>query len=167
MRGLEHALAEAVGKTVFDLGCAEGLIAFEFLRAGATVEALDCNGVLLAVAEELRAKLPEDEQARVTFRKADLRDVLAGGLTASFDIVMALAVVHKLPDPEVVLGYIARAAKSLVVIRLPGGSKGVFSSKTWGTSCDVNATMPKHGFQLERTEQGPRDELVMYWRRRD
>ena len=94
-----------------------------------------------------------------------MRDVLAEGLTASFDVVLALAVVHKLPEPEKALGYIARAARSLVVIRLPGGSTGVFQSKGFGTYCDVNATMPKHGFQLERTEQGPRDELVVYWRR--
>ena len=173
MRGLGPVIAEVQNAyaagcplSVFDLGCAEGCISFEFMRAGATVEALDCNAVLLEVAEAQRAKLPEEDQARVVFRKADLRDVLAEGLIASFDIVLALAVVHKLPEPEKALGYIARAARSLVVIRLPGGSKGEFRSKGYAAPCNVNATMPKHGFELERTEQGPRDELVQYYRRR-
>lgn len=166
MRGLAPALAEASGKRVWDLGAAEGCISFEFMKAGATVEALDCNAVLLEVAEAQRAKLTEEDMARVIFRRADLREVLAEGLTASFDIVLALAVVHKLAEPEKALRYIARSARSLVVIRLPGGSTGKFTSKNHGTPCDVNAAMPKHGFQLERTEQGPRDELVQYWRKR-
>ncbi len=166
MKGLAPAPREASGRTVWDLGCAEGLIAFEFMKTGATVEAIDCNGVLLEVAEAQRAQLPEEEKARVSFARADLREVLAEGLTASFDIVLALAVVHKLVEPEKALRYIARAARSLVVIRLPGGSTGKFKSKNHGTPCDVNAAMPQHGFDLERTEQGPRDELVQYWRRR-
>lgn len=164
--GLGPALAEAQGKTVWDLGCAEGAIAFEFLKAGAKqVEACDFNAVLLNVALDMRGKLPEAERKRIAFRQADLRVALAHGLTASYDIVLALAVVHKLPKPEEALGYIARAARELVVIRLPGGSTGQFTSKHHGTPCDVLATMAQKGFALERTEQGPRDERVQYWRR--
>lgn len=165
--GLESALAEAsAGKTVWDLGCAEGAIAFAFMKAGATVEACDFNNTMIETALNLRGRLPDAERRRIQFRVADLRYSLADGLKARFDIVLALAVVHKLPKPEAALGYIARAAKSLVVIRLPGGSQGRFLSKNYRAECDVNATMPGHGFVLEQAVPGPRDERVQYWRRR-
>lgn len=164
--GLGVAMAEAKGLTVWDLGCAEGLIALEFLKAGAArVEGCDYNRELVTEAERLRAGLPAEQRARVRFAHADLHQVLAGGLKASFDIVLALAVIHKLGTPERALRFAARAARRLLVIRLPVGSRGRFTTKHHFARCDVNAVMPHCGFRLGATEQGPRGELVQYWRR--
>ena len=54
MLGMEAALAEARGKRVLDLGCAEGLIALEFLKAGAAqVTGIECNPATAAVTRRL------------------------------------------------------------------------------------------------------------------
>jgi hypothetical protein len=81
------------------------------------------------------------------------------------DIVLMLAVLHKLRDPEKSVREWAQFAGSLVVVRLAGGSAGVVRHKHGYAQCDLRDVMPALGFRLERTAQGPRDELVQYWRR--
>lgn len=162
--GLAPALAEARGKRVLDLGSAEGLIAIEFARAGASVTGIEFNPPLYGVALTERDKLADPLRSRLEFICADLSDVAAGAPIAC-DVCLALAIVHKMPRPRAFLKWIAACTSSLVVVRLPTGSKGRFITKHHGAGCDVNVEMPALGFRLERTEQGPRTELVQYWRR--
>jgi 2-polyprenyl-3-methyl-5-hydroxy-6-metoxy-1,4-benzoquinol methylase len=54
MLGLGPALAEANGKTVCDLGTAEGLIALEFAKAGAaSIYGCDYNAEMVETARSL------------------------------------------------------------------------------------------------------------------
>jgi SAM-dependent methyltransferase len=163
MLGLESALAECKNKTVVDLGCAEGMIALEFARAGAkSVFAVDYNMRMLESAERELAKagpLP------VQFRQVDIKDGYFKGKT--YDIVLALAVLHKLRKPDAGINLCASCARSLIVIRLPKGSTGVITGKAQGShTADVSAILKHRGFELEKMVPGPRAEMVMHWRRR-
>lgn len=160
MLGLGPALEESKGKTVLDLGCAEGLIGREFIRAGAvSVLGLEHLESHIAVAKAQCAGLP------MRFESCDL-NVVAVPEKPEFDVVLALAVLHKLIEPDRGTRYCARMARSLVVVRLPIGSSGVISGKHSKIKGDVREVMGAEGFLLERTEQGPRKELVQYWRRK-
>jgi tRNA G37 N-methylase Trm5 len=166
-RGLDAALAEAKGKTVCDLGTAEGCIALDFAQAGAErVFGCDANPALLITANRLLARASSEVRSRVKFSNVDLNKATRER-PWSYDIVLALAILHKLESPEEGTRFAARSAKSLLVVRLPKGSTGEFGSKHRPDQrCDLRKVMPSEGFVLERTEEGPRTEQVQYWRRR-
>lgn len=168
LRGLDTALLEAEGRTVLDLGCAEGLIALEFARAGALVFGVEHNAALLDVAREIGAEQPLEVRSRLSWAQADIGDIVTGAWYGAegWDIVLALAVLHKLQAPREALKYFAEHCRSLFVVRLPAGSTGAFATKHHGTPCDLSREMSRLGFLLERVERGPRRELVQYWRRR-
>jgi len=156
MIGLAPALAEARGKSVLDLGCAEGLIGREFAQAGATVLGIECNPETVTAARKTCGELVRIEQA-------DLN-------TTSFpagrwDIVLALAILHKLRYPARAVSDIAGTGAGLVVVRLPSGSTGQFTTKNHGAWVDVNLEFKARGFALESVTTGPRREIVQYWRR--
>lgn len=156
LTGLESALAETSGKRVLDLGCAEGLIARAFARAGATdVLGVECNPDSVNVA---RAQCPPPVRTEL----ANLNDYVVP--QGPWDIVLALAILHKLKEPAGLVEQIAGVRPDLVVVRLPGGSTGRFTTKHHGTEVDLNAVFQAHEFRLDRTLPGPYGELVQYWR---
>lgn len=157
MLGLEPALADAKGKTVLDLGCAEGLIGYQFLKAGAA-DVLGLDGL------EAHIAVGRKHCPGVRFKVRDL-NVQKPPSAASFDIVLALAILHKLSDPARGARYCTHSARSLVVIRLPIGSVGVIEGKHTKVGCNLLEVMTAERFCLTDTRQGPRGELVQYWRR--
>lgn len=161
MLGLDAALAECNGKTVLDLGCAEGTIGIEFARFGALkVVGYDYKREFIDVANYMASQNPLFD---LTFHHADL---CLNADYGQFDIVLALAILHKLPDPAAGVKLCCEASKDLIVVRLPIGSKGVIRAKHYRhMKCDLNKEFVRHGFILERTEQGPRTEIVQYWRK--
>ncbi len=164
MEGLAPALAEAHGKTIADLGCAEGLIALEFAKVGATdVVGVDYNVAMIDVARRLWGR---NSALPVRFLYGDVKAVKPFGKKGKFDIVLALAVLHKLLDPADGVRFCADLAASLLVIRLPIGSTGAIVSKHGANSeADICAILPTLGFTLDKVLPGPRGELVQYWRR--
>lgn len=91
----DQLLAEAKGKTLLDVGCYDGLIAYEFVRAGATlVHGIDNDPYHLATARRIftQVALPS------TFTHADLRRdcaltrALGTNADRRFDIVLFLGV---------------------------------------------------------------------------
>ena len=164
MYGLQPAIDEVhQGMTVLDLGCAEGLIAMEFAKAGATVRGIEYNPDLAAMARELTRAVP-----KVTIDERDLRDEIAAPERRRYDVVLALAILHKLRNIEAAILYCAAVARSLVIVRLPLGSTGKIRCKYEPeVVADLRATMDKCGFDLERDELGPRTERVHYYRRRE
>lgn len=168
MLGLTPALEEARGRVVLDLGCAEGLIGREFVRAGASaVHGIEHLERHLVVAREQCAGLP------MTFQHADIvtlaRHEMPIELPQRYDIVLALAVVHKLSDPGIGLRFCAWSARRLVVLRLPAlgpTGRGLIRSKYNASAvCHIETVMAESGFGLEKTLDGPRREPVQYWRR--
>jgi SAM-dependent methyltransferase len=163
LQGLAPVLGMVRDKTVLDLGCAEGLIAIEMARAGARlVHGVECNPQVLGLARELahkHAALP------VVFWGANLNRPLPGKLAPQYDVVLLLAILHKLTGPAAALRRFAALARERIAIRLPLGSSRAFRSKQGGELCDVNAILPDLGFVLEQTLPGPRRELVQHWLR--
>lgn len=162
--GLSFALQEACSKTVGDLGCAEGLISLEFARAGAaSVYGCDYNPELLETALD---ELERNPGLPVSYEFRDIAESISQGWKPQFDIVLALAVLHKLPDPSAGVKLCAEMARDLVVVRLPLGSTGVIRSKHYRhMRCNLPEEFMQHGFRRERKEIGPRGEWVQYWRR--
>lgn len=164
MLGLAPALAEAKGKTVLDAGCAEGLISVEFARAGAThVDAFDNNRDYICEAQHNARRVAPHGVMRV--RHGDVNLALPDGFRNNYDIVLALAIIHKAQDVPPATRLLAEACGGLMVIRLPHGSTGLIEAKFGDSVCDLLVEMPAAGFRLERSECGPRDEVVQYWRR--
>lgn len=170
MTGIEGAIAEAKGRTVLDLGCAEALIGMEFVAAGADfVYGCDSNIRLLQTAEEISRSrnigIDRFQLERIDLNRAVV-DAKPIGPRARYDVVLALAVLHKLQDPSAAVHVVAEWTTSLLVIRLPLGSTGFIRSKFRPEmGADIPAILPRRGFSLERMVTGPRDELVQYWRR--
>lgn len=161
MLGLGPAISEAKGKRVLDAGAAEGLIALEFVKAGAKVDAFDNNRDYVYEG---------DRQARrhgggaMRMRWADLNVALPEAYVPPYDIVLALAIIHKARDVGQATQLLAGACSGLLVVRLPRDSKGMIKAKFGDSRCDLAVEMPALGFKLERKERGPRGELVQYWR---
>jgi SAM-dependent methyltransferase len=162
--GLEPMLKEVPGKIVLDLGSAEGLISRTCVERGARrVVGLEVNKPMLAVA---RQWVCDPNVCQFEFRDLNKTPSAEDSRSLRADIVLALAVFHKLSDPEKSVRDWVRFAGELVVVRLPVNSNGEFHSKfRTHMRCDLNQLMPRLGFQLERVERGPRTERVQYWRR--
>lgn len=167
--GLEPALADCLGRSVYDFGCAEGLIGLEFAKRGAVlVQGYDMLPQFVVQARRQAREVGLSSFCH--FYEYDLRAFCDEGLPKSFpdnqqsDIVLALAIVHKLYNPEAALQNMATLARSRVVIRLPLGSTGKIEYKfTPKRHCHTGLVMPAMGFKLEQTLDGPRGELVQHW----
>ena len=169
---LRPAIAECHGKTIVDLGSAEGLISREFARAGAKmVTGIESLPGHVAVANRECAGLKNIE-----FINADL-NVAYQQYVFNVDIVLALGIAHKLPDPADCILFAARSASELVLIRSGRGAdkNGIITSK-FATQhgdqfcrrcCDSHSIMKAHKFVLEKIVDGPppHSEPVEYWRK--
>lgn len=167
MLGLDRALAEAKGKRVLDIGCAEAPISAAFARAGAVeVVGIELLETHLQVARQVCKGLP------VRFICAHLGDYMAQHPEPEqFDIVLALGIIHKLQDPNAPLIWAARAAKNLLCFRAPAkverwGADYLVKSKFGDTTCNVPKTMREQGFTDEGIVPGVRGEGVQYFRRK-
>lgn len=164
IKGLGPALAECAGKSVLDLGTAEGLIGREFARAGASgVVGIEYVEDHLKVARKQCAGLP------MRFIRADLNALAREFPVLKFDIVLSLGVCHKLKFPDMGVRYSARAANDLVVFGFSAREEfasGVMRSKHYPeNTCNVYEIMEECGFKLEKILPRSRQETAQYWRR--
>jgi SAM-dependent methyltransferase len=117
---LQDLLADADGRTVLDLGCAEGLMTEKFLAAGARhVAAFDIKPKRIATARRL---MPTP---RARFAVADLSDWNAfersHELLAGYDIVLFLGIYQHLPKESRVTALRGAAERTLhrLALRAP------------------------------------------------
>lgn len=170
LKGLGRMFAGVRGKRVLDLGCAEGLISLECLKHGAAfVHGIEIVPGHIEVARGLFAA--EFKESQYSLQVADLALVAEQELASQeiwqYDIVLALAVLHKLNRPQVLAKFIAATARELAVIRYPGGSTGRVTGRgDRAKTLDVPQFLLERGFLLEHQERGPRGELTAYFRRR-
>jgi 2-polyprenyl-3-methyl-5-hydroxy-6-metoxy-1,4-benzoquinol methylase len=128
LAGLEPLLEAAKGATLLDLGCFDGLIAYEFARSGARlVHGIDNDARHLETAERIFAQV--DIPSR--FAHADLRKsgaiarALGGDGVARYDIVLFLGVFQHIfrqmsePRRQELVADITRRTGSLLAVRIP------------------------------------------------
>lgn len=145
------------GKTVIDVGCAEGIISKFAAEHGATrVHGLEIIGDHVEVARKLCRRLP------CTFEKFDANNPWQ---RAKYDIVLLLSVLHKFRDPSAVCRNFAEIAYDTVVIRLPPSGPVIIDQRSNKVPHDIGAVMKDCGFILDRVDIGPRTEWVGIYRR--
>lgn len=163
LKGLGAALAAAKGKTVLDLGTAEGLVAREFAIAGAgLVLGCECLRDHVNIGRALVRGLP------VTLLEADLNEPSTHNWISGleFDVALMLGILHKLKEPGVLIRTVARRQPALIVVRLPPETAPVIVDKRSGNRpCNVQANLETHGYALERVERGHFEEWCGYFRR--
>lgn len=158
LKGLVPLFKECVGKSILDVGCAEGLISIQLAKAGArAVRGIEIVDRYIPIAQRLAKHLP----CKFVCSNAD--DYVPA---KRYDIVIALALLHKLRDPTAACMKYANACRDLMVIRLPPGRGETISDERTGFEVhDIGACMREAGFALERTELGPFEEPTFYYRR--
>ena len=114
IKGLEILRREARGRTVLDLGCAEGLVSQWLCDAGAAyADGIDCSETRVAVGNGLTSD-------RVRLRVGDLNELSSLPiLQPTYDVVLLLSVVQKLKRPEWVLDFAIRRCQRWLAIRTP------------------------------------------------
>lgn len=168
LRGLEPALKACKGKTVLDLGAAEGAISLEFAKAGAErVVAIEREVQFCEVARKLCAGHV------VEVVNANLSEWIGAHPNPDqFDIVLALSIAHKLYDPGVLLSFACRSAKEVVVFRGPGKVNMFWDGWLRAKHAErgnepvkrhVPTLMQEHGFVEGETLESGQGEKVQYW----
>lgn len=163
LMGLDPLFAEVEGKSVLDVGCAEGLISIECARRGASaVTGFEIRLDAVETARRLQKTLAGVDQ--VYFETGDADHYPPN---ARYDIVLMLAVLHKLRNPSAACRRFAAAAKDLVAIRLPPAAAPlVVDPRSLNEVHDIDAVMIESGFVLDlQTNDGPFGEWVGYYRR--
>lgn len=159
MAGLERLVAEVRGKSVIDAGCAEGLISMELAKAGAQW----CVGVEVVqghveIANGMKGNLP------CAFKVGNLNDFDVSTLPMA-DVVIMLAILHKLKDPSGVCAQLAARAKDLCVIRLTPHGPVIIDDRSKNVPHDILQVMDSAGFALEWQGTGSFSEWIGYFRR--
>jgi hypothetical protein len=163
IKGLEPLFAEVQGKAVLDLGCAEGLIARACAVAGALrVHGFDWLAPSIAAGRQYCSPWP------VVLEQGDLNEsaLLRRIGCMECDVVLLLAILHKLREPGLLLRTVARRKPELVVVRLPPATAPVIvDARSGNRPCNVQVNLETHGYTLEQVTKGHFDEWCGYFRR--
>ena len=159
LRGLGELQERIAGKSVLDIGCAEGLISIQLIDRGA----IAAHGI------EMRPDYVDDANRlrgdrACTFEVANANEWLP---RRQYDVVIMLAVLHKLKNPaEACLRY-AQAANELVVLRLPPKHAPLILDERSGMQpFDIGEVMTAAGFRLGTHGRiGPHEEWMGYYER--
>ncbi len=171
MRGLRPLVDEfrsartrGLRLSCLDVGCAEGLIGIEMAKAGACwVHGIELVPERVKDANRLRGSLP------CTFEAADVATYQP---RHPFDVVMALSILHKMPDPSATLRrLVSTTCNRLVVIRLPPKDESrahppwvVVDPRSGNVPHDLNRVLSDLRFNLAEETEGHLGEWVGYWR---
>lgn len=159
LTGLDVLLEMVRDKTVLDVGCAEGLISLELVDHGAKF----VHGVEIIQGHVDTGIWLSQGSKQVQFEQGDANGFEPEG---RYDIVIMLALLHKLKDPYAACLKFARAAKESVVIRLPPvDAPIIIDARSGGVPFDIGLAMEISGFTLTYKCRGPFNEWCGYWDR--
>ncbi len=165
LSGLELLQDKAPRARILDLGCAEGLIGKYYIDTfGADlVHGIEVDELRVDQARELCSGY---ENAR--FWVGNLNDLdkveSEAELLEQYDIVLVLAIIHKLKDPRKVLLWAARRSARYIAVRLPHASPEFRDARSGDQKIkpiDILATE----FKLIQYRLGPRNEWTGIWER--
>jgi hypothetical protein len=143
LKGLEPALSAAGGRTVLDLGAAEGWIAFQMLKAGAkSVHGCELDAARVEAANRLCADFPGSRfwQADLTDWKGML-DRAGDGMLKSYGIVLYLGVHQH-------LGKESRMTALLGAVDLANEMFAIRTSSALLTEDGVEQALEARGWRL-------------------
>lgn len=161
MIGLERVVEAVPGKTVIDAGCAEGLITMVLSKAGATrCVGLEIVPGFVAVA----TTLADEQDLDCEFVEANLNNFDVTQLKPA-DIVLMLAVLHKVKQPSQVCADLAALAKEMCVIRLPPSGLVIRDARSGNVPHDIGEVMTRSGFVLDAVVDTTLGEWLGYFRR--
>lgn len=157
--GLELLAARCRGRSVLDLGCAEGAIGKWLLEQGAArYHGMEVHPDRVAAARRLLPGCVIDCRDLNNLAPPPTPD----GKLHSFDIVLALAIAHKLRDPAAFLRAAAARCRELMVLRLPGPV--INDRRSNFVMCDPVAVLAR-GFRPIQFPKGDREEWMVYLER--
>ena len=172
MKGLDWLFAACPGKTVLDVGCAEGLLSIELAKRGARVHGVEVVPQHVEVGRRLASAAlphnedglnPEDKRGRVWLEVADANDWIP---ERDFDIVIMLAVLHKLKNPSLVALALATHAREAVVVRLPPKTAPlVIDARSGNKAHNIDTAIKRAGFEFAGQDLGHFDEWVGIYKR--
>ena len=161
MTGLDWLAEACRGKNVLDFGCAEGLISIHLLKHGAA----SASGIeLLGERVKKARQLAKREGVPLYASAADANTWRPVG---PYDVVLALAILHKLRDPSTVARRLAQATREMIVLRLPPATGSTIVDRRSGNvPHDIDAVLREEGFVQERAgNTGPLGEWIGAYRR--
>lgn len=163
LKGLGPLLEEIEGKTVLDLGCAEGLISHTLLLRGAKKAYLvDFVPENIRVASTLQPRHKLDAVVHDLNDLEDTRKLLAD---IRFDVVLMLAILHKLRKPLELVREVIAHAPGLIVIRTAASTPGfVQDPRSSFERFDFQPLLRDAGYALERVTSGSFNEWMGYFR---
>lgn len=150
LEGLDDLLQDIGGRTVLDVGCAEGAISIALLHRGASrVFGVDVLPEFVDSARKAGRRL------NALFRVADA-NTWRPDAGQEFDIVLMLAVLHKLRDPSRAARELAAHARLGCVVRLPpDGAPVIIDDRSGRMAHDIGLAMRQAGFELVKVANGP------------
>ena len=170
MQGLRHVVDEVRQNatrgrrlSVLDAACAEGLIGLELIKAGAAkVHGVELLAERVRDAQRLAGDLPA---------VYEVGDLTRWQPRDRSDIVLALSILHKLPDPVATAERLARACDRMLVVRLPPAPEGreggcIYDRRSGLRHIDLRPPLAALGFNLEEETSGYLDEWIGFWRRK-
>lgn len=157
--GLDWLLENCAGKTVLDVGCAEGLISIELAKHGAVaLHGVEIVAKHLTVARDLAGDLP------ITFEHGDGNEWAP---SRRYDVVLLLSILHKFKDPTERAAVFAKSCDDILVFRTP--PKYAPAIVDWRSNFalhDIAAVFAAEGFKLQHgAHSGPLGEWVGIYRR--
>lgn len=154
VKGLEDI--DFAGKTVLELGCSEGLMSKWMMERGAA----SVFGVDIVADHVWEAR----RQCRGLACRFDVVDIDAWRPKEHYDVVMALAVLHKLKRPDLAAQKLAAACRGVMVIRLPPETAPiVVDARSGNVPYDIGGVMERSGMYLTRTTRGSFDEWTGHY----
>lgn len=158
LTGLDDLRTRVRGKTVLDIGCAEGLIGMQLFDDGAAaVHGLEIVSEHVIIANKLRG------DRACTFEVADANDYKP---VRQYDIVILLALLQKLRDPSAACRRFVAAAREMVVLRLPPATAPtVIDARSGGYPHHIGEVMTSSGFMLKNAQLGHLGEWCGFYER--
>lgn len=159
LTGLGPLVAGIKGKTVLDVGAAEGLISIHLVDHGA----IAAHGVeIVPTHVKVANKLRKDRACLF-----EVGDANTWAPKRQYDVVILLALLHKLKNPAEACMRFAAAARETVVIRLPPTGPVIIDERSESQPFDIGECMRHAGFELGLNGPlGPFDEWMGYYTRK-
>jgi len=161
LKGLKHLHNYLNGARVLDLGCAEGHISKYCIENGAS----NVHGIDIAPDFIIEAKRHTiDYSAKVLFECKDLNDIhTINPFMNSYDVILALAILHKLRNPLNLLSIICKLNAELIIIRLPENNADIIIDPRSGNK-PINVTDAlSEMYKLRYVSSGHLNEWVGYY----